>query len=71
MNILTFSIGVSLLMALTMSGCQSTGPPEFSGTIDNEPASRLTSLENSLAPLRDHFNARAARPRFLAILSPT
>lgn len=31
----------------------------------------ITSLAGSLDPLRDHFNANKARPRFIALLSPT
>ena len=33
--------------------------------------SALISLADSLAPLKEHFNAAADRPRVLAILSPT
>lgn len=68
MNFLTLLIGLPLLMVMTLGGCQSTGPRD---QVDHDSATGLTSLENSLAPLRDHFNARVARPRFLAILSPT
>ena len=31
----------------------------------------VTSLEDSLEPLREFFNANASRPRFVAIMSPT
>lgn len=31
----------------------------------------LISLEKSIAPLRDHFNANKDKYRFVALLSPT
>jgi hypothetical protein len=31
----------------------------------------VTSLEDTLEPLREFFNANASRPRFVAIMSPT
>lgn len=31
----------------------------------------VTSLEDTLEPLRAFFNANASRPRFIAIMSPT
>lgn len=32
---------------------------------------KVVSLRESIAPLRDWFNAHAGHPRFLAIMSPT
>lgn len=31
----------------------------------------VTSLDDSLEPLRQFFNTNASRPRFVAIMSPT
>ncbi len=67
-------------MLVFMSACSS---PERSGCCDvvkyqntskthhGGKARELISLADSLAPLRDRFNAEQGKPRLVALLSPT
>jgi len=39
--------------------------------VESMKAFAVTSLDNSLLPLKEHFNKNQSKLRFLALLSPT
>lgn len=59
----------ALVKALSDAGFDSTPPASWKPIFAKEV--RLTSLADSIDPLRDHFNANKDRHRFVTLLSPT
>jgi hypothetical protein len=58
------------LLCLTASGALCGSCASLS-TPTTQPAASLTSLSESVEPLREAFNATSGRYRFVALLSPT
>ena len=77
MRYLLISTGFMLALA---SACSSPKRSGCCGMVKNDGTSNthrggddivLTSLTDSLAPLRDRFNMEKGKPRLVALLSPT
>ena len=54
------SIKPIVFLPLLVAGCVTTGG-----------APGLLALNDSLQPLRDHFNAQRGKPRLIGLFSPT
>lgn len=67
LHTLLFTIIASLMMPLLVMMLTS----ESYANADPSPEPALISLEKSIAPLRDYFNANKDKYRFVALLSPT
>jgi hypothetical protein len=77
MRLLSVSAGLALAFLNACSSPERSGHSELAKHHDTFEArrgrddARLISLADSLAPLRDHFNADKGKPRLVTLLSPT
>ena len=68
---------LAAIVLIALPACRAGSPSgccsdvQTSVKVKGGAVANLTSLSDSLDPLRDHFNANKDRHRFVALLSPT